>query len=104
MAVTYVIKFNVVPAQRERFLSLLNDVLDRMRSEETFREAALHQGPESDCHFMLYETWADHDEVLAVQVKRPYRNAWHEALPELLVGERDIKIWRPIRSDRSVTG
>jgi quinol monooxygenase YgiN len=104
MAVTYVIKFNVVPAQRERFLSLLNDVLDRMRSEETFREAVLHHGPESDCHFVLYETWADHDEVLAVQVKRPYRNAWHEALPELLVGERDIQIWRPIRSDRSVTG
>ena len=101
MAITYLITFDVVPAQRERFLSLLNGVLDNMRSESTFHEAVLHQSPESDCRFLLYETWQDHDEVLAVQVKRSYRDAWHDALPELLIGERDIQIWNPLRSDRS---
>ncbi|MBR0937735.1 putative quinol monooxygenase [Bradyrhizobium jicamae] len=84
MAVTYLIKFNVVPDQRSRFLALLQDVLDAMRSEPMFHEAVLHCDPASDCRFMLYETWEDHDDVLQVQLQRPYRQAWHEALPALL--------------------
>lgn len=101
MSVTYVIKFDVVPQQRSRFLSLLGGVLDAMRSEPMFHEAVLHADPASDCHFMLYETWEDHDDVLSVQMQRPYRQAWHEALPELLEKDRDIAIWKPVRSDRA---
>ncbi|WP_312017129.1 hypothetical protein [Bradyrhizobium jicamae] len=55
MAVTYLIKFNVVPDQRSRFLALLQDVLDAMRSEPMFHEAVLHCDPASDCRFMLYD-------------------------------------------------
>ncbi len=102
MSVTYVIKFDVVPQQRSRFLSLLERVLEAMRSEPMFHEAALHTDPASDCRFMLYETWEDHDDVLNVQLQRPYRQAWHEALPELLERERDITIWKPVRSDRAL--
>ena len=36
MSVTYVIEFDVVPGARERFLELLNGVLDAMRHEATF--------------------------------------------------------------------
>ncbi|HEY3624050.1 MAG TPA: hypothetical protein VGL12_16960 [Roseiarcus sp.] len=49
---------------------------------------------------MLYETWESHEDVLNVQLHRPYRRAWHEALPRLLAQERDITIWEPMRSDR----
>ena len=56
--------------------------------------------PEDPTRFMLYETWEDHDEVLAVQLHRPYRHAWHAALPELLATPRDISIWQPLRADR----
>jgi quinol monooxygenase YgiN len=101
MAVTYLIKFNVIPDQRARFLGLLAGVLDAMRSESTFHEAILHRDPASDCRFMLYETWEDHDDVLKVQLHRPYRRAWHEALPELLADDRDITVWQTLRADRA---
>jgi quinol monooxygenase YgiN len=49
---------------------------------------------------MLYETWESHDDVLNVQLHKPYRKAWHDALPTLLQEERDISIWEPLRADR----
>ena len=101
MAVTYVIKFQVIPDQRARFLALLEGVLDAMRSEPMFHEAILHRDPDSDYRFMLYETWEDHDDVLNVQMHRPYRQAWHEALPTLLEKDREITIWEPLRADRA---
>jgi quinol monooxygenase YgiN len=100
VAVTYLIKFQVSPAQHDRFLMLLNDVLDAMRHEPTFHDAILHRYPASEYHFMLYETWESHQDVLDVQLHREYRRTWHDALPALLVRERDISVWQPIRSDR----
>jgi hypothetical protein len=47
MAVTYVIRFDVVPEKLERFMHLLNGVLDAMRTEPNFHEAVLHRDP--DC-------------------------------------------------------
>lgn len=101
MPVTYLIKFDIRPEQRQKFMSLLNDLLDAMRHEPMFHEAVLHADPENENRMMLYETWEDHQDVLDVQVKRPYRDAWHAALPELLASPRDISIWNPVRSDRS---
>ena len=103
MPVTYVIEFQVVPAERGRFLELLGGVLDAMRSEPAFHAAVLHQDPGSVNRFMLYETWGSHDDVLKVQLQRPYRRAWHEALPTVLQQERDITMWEPIRADRAQT-
>ena len=100
MAVSYLIKFQVVPEQRNRFLELLNGVLDAMRSEPMFHEAVLHRDPQSEYRFMLYETWESHDDVLNVQLHRPYRREWHDALATMLQQERDITIWEPIRADR----
>jgi quinol monooxygenase YgiN len=101
MPVTYLIQFDVIPEQREFFLSLLSGVLDAMRSESTFHEAILHRDPQNDNRFLLYETWQDHDEVLEVQLKRPYREAFHQALPSVLQQPRDISIWVPVRADRA---
>lgn len=100
MPVTYVIRFAVVPSQRERFLQLLDGVLDAMRHEPTFHEAILHRDPTDPHRLMLYETWEDHEEVLRVQLHRPYREAWHRALDELLVEPRDVSVWEPLRADR----
>ncbi|MBR0704879.1 putative quinol monooxygenase [Bradyrhizobium liaoningense] len=101
MPVTYVIKFDVVPEQRTNFLRLLGAVLDAMRNEPTFHQAVLHRDPASENRFMLYETWESHDEVVNVQIKRSYRDAWHEALPALLARDRDIEVWEPLRSDHA---
>ena len=103
MPVTYLIKFQVVPAHSSRFLELLGGVLDAMRDEPMFHEAVLHVDPGSEHRFLLYETWESHEDVLNVQLHRPYRRAWHEALPALLEQERDISIWKPVRADRTPT-
>jgi (4S)-4-hydroxy-5-phosphonooxypentane-2,3-dione isomerase len=101
MPVTYLIKFDVHPAERENFLDLLTGVLDAMRSEPMFHEAILHRDPESEDRFMLYETWERHEDVMAVQLQRPYRRAWHDALPALLRTPRDVTVWQPLRADRN---
>jgi (4S)-4-hydroxy-5-phosphonooxypentane-2,3-dione isomerase len=100
MAVTYLINFHVLPERRKEFLELLEALLDAMRSEPMFLEATLHRDPMSEDRFMLHETWESHEDVLNVQLDRPYRRAWHEALPHLLSQDRDISIWEPMRSDR----
>ena len=99
MPVTYVIKFEIVPEKRDEFLALMNGLLDAMRSEPMLHRAILHQDPESANRFMLYETWESHEDVLAVQLNRPYRQAGHQALPELLSQPRDVSIWEPLRED-----
>jgi autoinducer 2-degrading protein len=99
MSVTYLISFDVVPEQRDRFLTLLNAVLDAMRSEATFHEAVLHRDPQAEYRYLLYETWESHEDVITTQLNRPYRQAWHEALPELLRTPRDITVWEAIRAD-----
>lgn len=99
MSVTYLIEFHVQPRERERFLALLDGVLDAMRHEDTFLDCALHADPADANHFMLHETWQSHEDVIDVQLARPYRKAWHEALPNLLVSERQIGTWMKVRSD-----
>ncbi|MDT3379887.1 putative quinol monooxygenase [Labrys portucalensis] len=100
MSVTYLITGIVKPEQRERFLVMLDELLDTMRHEENFVNATLHSDPEDPCRFLLHETWVDHQDVLDVQLNRPYRQAWHEALPELLAQPREVSIWQPLRVDR----
>lgn len=99
--VTYLIIFDVVPQRRDEFLKLLNGVLDAMRTESTFCEAVLHRDPEREDRFMLYETWESHQDVVEVQLARPYRKAWHDALPQVLQRDRDVTIWQPLRNDRA---
>jgi quinol monooxygenase YgiN len=101
MSVTYVIKFEIAPGKREAFLALLTGVLDAMRHESTFIEAMLHADPEDENRLMLYESWTDHDDVVNVQINRPYRRAFHEALPLMLSKPRDISIWHALRADRA---
>ncbi|MCB5201069.1 antibiotic biosynthesis monooxygenase [Neorhizobium sp. T786] len=102
MSVTYLIEFDVKPAERERFLQLLGGVLDAMRHEAMFVDAALHADPANDNRFLLHETWKSHEDVLTVQLARPYREAWHAALPDLLAGERKISMWQKLRDDQQV--
>lgn len=99
MPVTYLIVFDVAEGKREAFLDRLDPVLDAMRCEATFIDAALHADPVNPLRFMLHETWDSHEDVMTVQVHRPYRDAWRAALPDLLESARDISMWTPLRSD-----
>ena len=99
MAITYTIIFDVLPAEHDRFLVLLNGVLDAMRAEPMFHQAVLDRDPSTPYRYMLYETWESHQDLLDVQLQRPYRVAWHDALPTLLTRDRDIAMWEPVRQD-----
>ena len=99
MAVAYLIRFHIVPEKRARFLELIGGVLDSMRAEPMFHLATLHRHPDNDNRMMLYEVWEDHEDVLTVQLLRPYREVWHRELDELLVEPRDVSIWSPVRAD-----
>jgi quinol monooxygenase YgiN len=98
-AVVFVIALHVKPGREDEFLGLLTPVLDAMRHEATFVNAVLHRDPEEPSRFMLYETWADLDDVVQVQIKRDYRKAYLDRLPELLRAPREIQVWRPQRAD-----
>lgn len=78
-------------------------VTDAMRHEAMFVDATLHVDPTDDNRFLLHETWHSHEDVVTVQIARPYRETWHAALPDLLNGERKMSVWQPVRSDRAAT-
>lgn len=99
MSETYVITFQVRPDQRERFRALLDPVLDAMRHEATFEDASLHVDPDDENRFQLHETWKDRQDVLEVQLTRPYRSEWHAALDEILERPREIRTWSLLRTD-----
>lgn len=101
MAITYQILFDVRPDRKTEFLDLLNPVLDAMRQEASFIDAHLLQDPDRPNRLLLIETWADHQEVMAVQIHRPYRAAYMAALPDLLASPRVIEIWQPLRADHA---
>jgi quinol monooxygenase YgiN len=99
MSETYVITFQVRPSERDRFRALLDPVLDAMRRETTFERASLHVDPDDKNRFQLHETWKDRQDVLEVQLQRPYRAAWHAALDDILERPREIQIWSLLRAD-----
>ncbi len=94
-----IVSLNVKPGREAEFLNLLTPVLDAMRHEPTFINGALHQDPEDPSRFMIYETWADPEELVQVQLKRDYRKAYEARLPELLREPRHVQLWRPMRGD-----
>jgi len=89
----------VKPGCEAEFLSLLTPVLDAMRHEPTFINATLHRNPDDPTRFMIHETWADRQDLIEVQIPRPYRRAYLDRLPAILRDQRQITVWQPMRSD-----
>jgi quinol monooxygenase YgiN len=98
-ALVAVVTLHLKPGREEEWLGLLTPVLDAMRHEPTFINAVLHRDPDDPTRFMLYETWADRDDLVNVQMKRGYRSAYEAKLPDLLREPRQARIWRPLRAD-----
>ena len=94
-----IVSIHVKPDCREEFLRLLAPVLDAMRHEPTFINAVLHEDPEDPTRFMLYETWADRDDLVEVQMRRDYRQAYERRLPAITREPRQARLWRPLRGD-----
>jgi quinol monooxygenase YgiN len=97
--IVFIVSLPVKPGCEVEFLSLLTPVLDAMRHEATFINAVLHRDPADPTRFMLYETWADLDDVAQVQIHREYRQAYLARLPEILREPRQVQFWQPLRGD-----
>lgn len=98
-AVVFIVTLALKAGCEEEFFDLLMPVLDAMRHETTFINAVLHQDPEDSTRFMLYETWADFDDVVEVQMHRDYRKSYWNRLPALLREPRQVQTWKPMRRD-----
>ena len=94
-----VITLHVKEERVDEFLALLEPVLDAMRHEPTFINTVLHRDGAHPNRFLLYETWADREDLVEVQMKREYRTAYVAALDEMLAETRDVRIWQPMRAD-----
>ena len=97
--VSLVITVRVKPEHRQEFLDLLTPLLDAMRHEPSFIDTVLHNDSDDPTHFMLYETWADLEDLVQVQAQRAYRKAFMDRLPALLAEERQVQVWKPMRGD-----
>ena len=93
------VTLKVRAGMEEEFLALLTPVLDAMRHETTFVSAALHRNPNDPTSFMLYEVWADRDDLVNVQMKRDYRATYEARLPDLLREPRRAETWDRLRAD-----
>lgn len=100
--VTVAVTLHARPGAEAELLRLLEPVLDAMRHEPTFVSAVLHRDPEDPTRFLLIETWTDRDDLVEVQMKRPYRQAYEARLPELLRAPRRAEAWQTLRSDVTV--
>lgn len=90
---------HVKPGYRDELLRLLCPVLDAMRHEPMFINAVLHCDPDDPTRFMIYEMWADRQDLVEVQIPRTYRKRYLDRLPAVLREERQISVWQPMRSD-----
>jgi len=96
VAESYLIRFDVRPDQRRRFLDLLETVLDAMQHEETYIAAHLSEVCGNPNRFVLHEVWSSREDVVTTQLDRPYRKDWHAALPDLLLKDREIEVLSPV--------
>ncbi len=102
--IVVVVSLCVKPGHEEEFLGLLAPVMDAMRHEASFINAVLHRDPEEPGRFMLYETWADQEDLVEVQMRRDYRRDYEARLPDLLREARQVRIWHPLRGDFAFFG
>ena len=83
----------------DEYLDLVMPIVDEMRHETSFINNVVHRAPDNPTRFMIYETWADRDDVFNVQIKRDYRKAYETRLPAILRTPREMAFWEPLRSD-----
>lgn len=95
----YMIQFDVKPGREADFRAAVDPVLDAMREEAGFVYSALTRDAETPDRFVLFEIWSDHDDVMNVQLKRPYRAPMDAALEDILSSPRGVSMLHPLRTD-----
>ncbi|KJZ34495.1 putative quinol monooxygenase [Pseudomonas fluorescens] len=91
-----------LPAKPERFAEMkerLLDVVHQMSAEPDFVNTWVHQLQDDPNTLVLYETWnCSKDDFITRHLNKPYRQAYEQLLPQLLVSERRIEFLDVIKS------
>jgi quinol monooxygenase YgiN len=91
-----------LPAKPERFAEMkerLLDVVHQMSAEPDFINTWVHQLQDDPNTLVLYETWnCSKDDFITRHLNKPYRQAYEQLLPQLLVSERRIEFLDVIKS------
>lgn len=81
------------------YLTLVNEVNDRMRTEPTFLNTVLSRSAEEPGLMVIHEMWIDRADFFDVQMKRDYRSSYEARLPALLRAERTMQTFEIVRAD-----
>ncbi|MFB9261960.1 putative quinol monooxygenase [Bradyrhizobium erythrophlei] len=95
-SVAIVVILPVKAEARDRFRKMLFAVVEAMVKEPDFVNTWVHEDLNDPDTLVLYETWACSSEhLLEHHLKKPYRQAYEAALPEMLKAERRIVFLKP---------
>lgn len=94
-----VVSNHVKPGCEGEYLKLVLPIIDEMRHEASFINNIIHRATNDPTRFMIYETWADREDVFNVQIRPDYRKTYEARLPEMLRTPREMTFWDPVRSD-----
>ena len=93
-----VVNVHLKPECVEEFLALGNPLFEAMHHEPTCVKMMFQRSVEDPAHFTLIEMWLDRADFFAVQVQRPYRQAYEARLPALLARPREAQVFEPVLS------
>ena len=96
---TLVTTLPLKPECINEFLTLVDEVNDRMRYEPTFLNTVLSRSDDEPGTIVIHEMWLDRDDFTSVQMKRDYRACYEARLPALLRTERTMQYFEPVRAD-----
>ncbi|WP_280152055.1 antibiotic biosynthesis monooxygenase [Piscinibacter sp. XHJ-5] len=89
--VSFVVYIPIKRSAKVHGRKMLLDVIAAMSSEPDFVNTWVHQQMDDEDTIVVYETWAcSREHFLAHHLKKPYRQAYEAALPDLLSAERRI--------------
>jgi len=95
--VSFVVYLPTRPEARQRMRTMMFAVLDAMSREPDFVRTWSHVDMNDPDLIINYETWAcTREYFIAHHLKKPYRQAYELALPDMLSGERKIVFMQQI--------
>jgi quinol monooxygenase YgiN len=95
--VSFIVYLPTRPEARGKMREMLSEVLGRMSQEPDFVHTWAHEDAGDPDLIVIYETWAcSREDFIEHHLKKPYRQAYEKALPDMLSGERRIVFLKTI--------
>jgi quinol monooxygenase YgiN len=83
--VVLLVRFTPKPGKKEVFFERLTELVEKMRVEQAFIGAVIHDDIDDSNALLMYETWqGTRESWLSTELARPYRAEYESALTDLL--------------------